>query len=629
MKHGIHNWALVSAFLLGLATTAFGQAEEVLFSVGGGFYDTCFSLSMESRSELYHVRYTVNGATPDSTSRLYEQPIMLNDSLYSRSKIYTIPICPSDLFYLPDSVQHCIVIRAAVFDENDSCLSRTFTNSYFIKALGCDTHGLPVVSICADSLDLFDYERGILVPGIYYDSLSPLSSGNYYQKGREWERVSNVEYYDYADNSGINQLCGLRTHGNRARRQPQKGLKIYARQEYGKKRFKHQFFESSPLDSFKRLVIKPFSSRYPYSGDQDYICSQTAIDMGLEAGLSRPVVLYLNGEYWGIYFLQEKLDERYLESHFGISLTQCDIVGNWHGAAEYGEPVNGYGIHVEFADMMHWLETADLSREEDYLHLCELVDIDDFMDYIILETFFANTDWPANNMRCWKTDGGRWRWIFYDGDATLYDYITDSLGNVVLFNAFGNATYTGNNVWPSSKEATLLFRKCLENQAFANQFEIRLLQLCHDVFAYENTGQHYAQIKTLLSPEIAGQSYRFGYPKSVDYWNWACTISHDFLLNRVGAYIAEYFGFVGIEEHRESVCFSVFPNPASGVLFVRLPQCDSPTADKTEYHITNLMGQVLLSGRIDPENQQIDISALPAGMYFISVGETTRKFVVK
>jgi hypothetical protein len=50
---------------------------------------------------------------------------------------------------------------------------------------------------------------------------------------------------------------------------------------------------------------------------------------------------------------------------------------------------------------------------------------------------------------------------------------------------------------------------------------------------------------------------------------------------------------------------------------------------KNEYRITNLMGQTLLQGRIDAENQQIDISALPAGMYFISVGEQTVKFVVE
>lgn len=618
---------LVFLVLTGLSLMSFGQREEVFFSAQGGHYDTCFLLSMSCRSKEYHVRYTLNGATPDSTSCQYEHPIMLNDSLFSRSKIFTIPICTNDLFYLPDSVQHCIVIRAAVFDGNDSCVSHTFTNSYFIKALGCDTHGLPVVSICADSLDLFGFEQGILVPGIHFDSLNPTQTGNYYQKGREWERVSNVEYYD-ADNGGINQICGLRTHGNRARRQPQKGLKIYARDVYGEKYFKHQFFDSCSITYFKRLVIKPFSSLYPFSGIQDYICSQTAIDMGLEAGLSRPVVLYLNGEYWGIYFLQEKLDERYLESHFDITLEHCDIVGDWYGTAEYGEPVDGYGVLIEFADMMHWLETADLSQEEDYQHLSELIDIENFMDYIIFETFIANLDWPANNMRCWKTDGGRWRWVFYDGDAALNEYTTDSLGNATLFDVFGNATYTGNATWPSSAEATLLFRKCLENQEFEEQFGIRLIQWCQNVLAYENTEQHYTQIKALLYPEIASQSFRFGYPSDVNYWSWACQLNNDFLLNRTDNYTVEYIHYVGIDEHQKSDVFSVYPNPATNVLNIKTRHGSSlPT--ETQYCITNLMGQTLLRGTLTTENQQIGITHLPAGMYFITLAGETWKFVVK
>ena len=614
---------LVFLVLTSLSLMSFGQREEVFFSAQGGHYDTCFLLSMGCRSKEYHVRYTLNGATPDSTSCQYEQPIYLSDSLYSCSNIFTIPICTNDLFYLPDSVQRCIVIRAAVFDGNDSCVSRTFTNSYFIKALGCDTHGMPVVSICADSLDLFGFEQGILVPGIHFDSLNPEISGNYFQKGREWERVSNVEFYDYSDNGGINQICGLRTHGNRARRQPQKGLKIYARQEYGNKHFHHQFFESDSLILFKRLVIKPFSSLYPFSGIQDYICSQTAIDIGLEAGQSRPVVLYLNGEYWGIYFLQEKLDERYLENHFGINPTQCDIVGDWFGTTEYGGPVNDYGIHIEFEDMMNWLEAADLAKEENYQYLNELVDLNNFMDYIIFETFIANTDWPANNMRCWKTDGGRWRWIFFDGDATLNEYTLDSLGNAVLFDAFGNATYIGNNMWPSSKEATLLFRKCLENQEFEEQFGNKLLQLCQDVLAYDNTVQHYFRIKSMLQPEIGGQAFRFGYPIGVDFWNWACTISHDFLLNRASIFATEFIDYVGITEQQETACISVYPNPANDVLFVR-KQAMPPYE---RYRITNLTGQNLLRGTITAENQQINIEKLPAGMYFLSVGERTVKFV--
>ena len=613
--------------MIGLSLAVFGQTEKVVFSAPGGFYDSVFSLSLECLSDLHHVRYTTNGSTPNAKSYLYEHPLLLNDSLYSRSDIYTILTSPPDLFYLPDSVQHCIVIRAAVFDENDSCVSKVFANSYFIKTLGCDSHGLPAISICADSLDLFDYERGIMMPGIYFDSLNPQNTGNYYQKGREWERVVNVEYHDYTDNSGINQACGLRTHGNRARRYPQKGLKIYAREEYCNKRFQHQFFETSPINSYKHLVIKPFSSLYPFTGIQDYICCQTAIDMGLESGQSRPVVLYINGEYWGIYFLQEKMDEHYLEDHFDIDIDDCSIVGNWNGLAEHGGPTNALGNNIEFDEMMLWLETADLTQEEDYQYICELIDIDNFMDYIIFETFIANNDWPSNNMRCWKMDDGLWRWIFYDGDAALNNYSLDSWGNPIPLDVFGNATYTGDYLWPSSRKATLLFRKCLENNDFVYRFENRILQLSQDVLAYENTYRHYTQIKTLLQLEIEAQSFRFGYPVHLNYWNFACSLSDDFLSTRVETYYDEYFEFVGLEEYSKSAFFTVYPNPANGVLFVETQHFAS-LPDPT-YRITNPMGQTLMQGTITNETQQINIESLPAGMYFITFAGETRKFIVR
>ena len=98
---------------------------------------------------------------------------------------------------------------------------------------------------------------------------------------------------------------------------------------------------------------------------------------------------------------------------------------------------------------------------------------------------------------------------------------------------------------------------------------------------------------------------------------------------------AIYSEIHGVDENGPSTpstgsgTLTVYPNPACGVLFVRLPQCDSPTTDKTEYRITNLMGQDLLQGHINAENQQIDIKSLPEGMYFITVGEQTVKFVVR
>ncbi len=87
---------------------------------------------------------------------------------------------------------------------------------------------------------------------------------------------------------------------------------------------------------------------------------------------------------------------------------------------------------------------------------------------------------------------------------------------------------------------------------------------------------------------------------------------------------------VGIPDNRdENATICVYPNPASNILFVRLPQCDNPTTEQTEYRIINLMGQTILQGSISTENQQIDIASLPAGMYFFSVDGETVKFVVK
>jgi hypothetical protein len=614
--------------ILSCLVALFGKAQNdtVLFSVKGGFYENVFPLELHNANPQNHIRYTVNGNRPTAQSSLYEEALVLDEQLYSESDIYTIQISPDDLVYVPDSIQHCIVIRAAVFDENDSCVSQVMTNSYFIRALGCDTHGLPAISICADSLDLFGYERGIMVPGILFDTLDPEHTGNYYMHGSEWERQINVEFCEVKDNSGINQTCGMRTHGNRARRQPQKGLKIYAREEYGKKRFKHQFFENSMHNSFKHLVIKPYSTLYPYSSIQDYICSQAAIDLGLESGLSRPVVLYLNGEYWGIYFLQEKMDERYLEDHLHIDIENCMIVGDWYGLAEHGGSVDAGGNNMEFVEMMNWLETADLSKEENYLNLCTLVDIDDYMDYIIFETFVANNDWPANNMRCWKMNGGRWRWMFFDGDAAFNNYSLDPFANPIPLDVFGNATYSGDYSWPSSKQATLMFRKCLENEEFVRRFENRMLELCHDVLTYDRLSLHYRWVREQMYSEIEAQSFRFGNPSHFGFWNWACTLTDDFLSTRKETYWAEWSNFVGLNE-QGMVSLACYPNPSNEEIHVFF---ESEVSGPCEITMYDMMGRNVFMQTCSLDygyNDLVIQSDLTAGVYVLRLGGHSQRIV--
>lgn len=533
-----NRWTIALLLLLGLVIKVPAQEDKVLFSAQGGFYDSCFSLTLNCYYPNHQIRYTTNGTKPTAESTLYQDPLFLDEKLFSTSDIYTIQVTPEGQMFHAERIEKCIVIRAAVFNESGQQISTTVTNTYFIHTLGNDSHGLPLVSVCADSLALFDNETGIFVPGIHFDPDNPEWTGNYYQRGREWEREINFEFYEL-DNTGINQRAGIRTHGGNGRRFQQKNLAVYARDDYGKKRFKHQFFTTIPNNSFKHLQLKPFNSAWTPAGLQDPLCQAIASQLPhVESLATRPVVLFINGEYWGIYYIHEKPDERYLEDHFNIDLDACDIMGNWQSLCEYG---NG----DDFMETMRWLENADLGNPMDFARVERFFDLESFIDYQILELVLANTDWPTNNMRCWRADNGKWRWIFYDGDACL---------RLRSFDVFANAT--------AFNRSTLLFRRLLANEAFRNNFFDRFRELTDSHFQYTETHALLIKLQDEIRDEIPSQAERFGTPVDMRAWEKQCRQLDEFLQQRPTQVIKKLNEFI----HAESWSLSdwrCYPNPSS------------------------------------------------------------------
>ena len=514
---------ILTAFIVWLLPTVV-LSQKVRFSQKGGFYDESFELTLSPSPDDYHIRYTIDGSTPTAKSALYQTPLRLDGSLYSKADIYKIQISPDNLIYVPDSVRHAIVIRAALFDDNDSCVSKISTQTYLIRSLGADSHGMAAVSVCADYDDLFDEEKGIFVKGVTWNANNPDHSGNYYKHGREWERPANVEFYDPDDNSGINQICGLRTHGNRSRRYPSKGMKIYARSEYGKKKFKYDFFNDTTVSGYKHLLLKPFASFWPYSGVQDYFCNKMALKLDMEAPNCRPVVVYLNGEYWGVYFLQEKTDDRFLEEHRYVAPESTNIIGSWKGELEHGDDKN-------FKQMMKWFKNADLTDDAVYQQACDIIDMHCYIDYMVFQTFVGNFDWPGNNTRLWQEGDGKWRWIFFDGDAAIIDpdYEFDPFNNAAVYNEPSN--------WLNYPQAKLVFGKLLQNKQFRNAFKARAHELCNGMFKYENTYPIFHEIEEALRPHILDQKHRFGYPASEKAWNGANATINTYIKHRVKNYL--------------------------------------------------------------------------------------------
>lgn len=548
--------------------------------------------------------YTINGGRPTVESRQYTEPLVLDESLFSKSDIYTIVNTIPSTFYLPDSIQHCIVIRAAVFDENDSCVSAVATNSYFIRALGCDLHGLPVLSIAADSLSLFDYETGIFIPGINYNPIDSFATGNYTMRGREWERLINLEFYE-TDNSGINQECGMRTHGGASRWFQQKGMKLYAREEYGKKRFSHRFFETTTIDKFKHLKLHPFRcSNWLQTGGQEYLANRIASHLDFEVMAVRQTVVFINGEYWGIYTLEESNDERYLEDHFNVDLEKVNMIKYW-GVPHYGDPSEWREIYV-------WMMTADLTQPEDSAYAYSHIDVHNFIDYMLFETFSANLDWPQNNTMFWQAEtGAPFRWIFYDGDGCLtwpdYQAIDHALNQDVN---------------------SIVFQRFLESPSFLKAFCDRYAELSNTYLSYDFMKLILEQYGQIVEGEIDAQSQRFNFPQNKERWIADMDKADQFLYSRHAYFTNELNNLGSLPDQEENLPLC-YPNPTSDELHIRF---QPELSGRNEIALYDLLGRKVFSQlyqfRGGGSVETVICPPLNPGVYLLKINNLT-KLIVK
>jgi len=582
------------------------MAQEGMITIShqGGFYEESFSLTMGC-PEGSHIRYTTNGDTPTAQSKLYHAPLFLDEQLYSHSNIHTIINCIPSVYYAVDDVERAIVIRAAVFDTNENCISPVVTNSYFIKALGCDMHGLPVVSIVTDSVNLFDYETGIFVPGASYVPSDSISTGNYFNKGREWERLCNFEFYE-PENQGVNQQCGLRTHGGASRWFQQKGMRLYARDEYGKSRFTHRFFETTPLVRFKHLSLHPFRcSNWLQTGGQDYLAQHVASNLNVDCLAVRQTAVYINGEYWGIYTMEESPDERYLEDHYDVNLEEVNLLKYW-GVPDYGNPSEWQAFYA-------WMQTADLTQPSDSAYAYDHVDVASFIDYILLETFSANLDWPQNNVRLWQPALGQpFRCIFFDGDGCFSWYWYEAMDH--LMNCNGNS---------------LIFNRFYENESFRKAFYQRYLQVITTCLSYEYMKEVLDRYRHVVEGEIAKQSERFFFPYDVSNWLADMDKADEFLRVRHYFYESEWNWLDVPENPLQQQPLSCYPNPSAGNFVVEM---EATTMADSVIEMFDVRGQSVYVKPVTLQegmNRFVVEQRLPAGLYLVRLGSLTQRVIVQ
>lgn len=536
-----------------------------------GFYKNSFKLNLLSSNPNSKIYYTLNGETPSIKSNLYTKPITINHNQQAQLNFSLIPTTPLSgerqlydfIWKEPKRVYRCNVIRYASFN-NDSLCGNINTKTFFIDEEMDNRYTFPIISIVTDSLNLFDYDTGIYIPGKRFDEkgFNWWPEGNYHNRGDQWERHMHISFFE---NNGLLVFetdAGIRMRGYGSASNPQKSFTTYFRKEYGKSKIEHNVFTNSDTEKYKRLIFRNSGNDFIYSHFKDAMLQNIIATMDLDLQAFQPSVVFINGEYWGIHNIREKYDKFYFKYKFGIDENDINILGICGNVEE--------GDNNDYNELLNFIKTNDISDSENYRYIANKIDIENFIDFQIAEIYFANYDWPCNNFKIWKDNApsSKWRFLIYDLDYSFgYD-----VNSSYTSNSMEHATSTDNR-WPYCECSNFIFRNLLQNKEFKNQFINRFAYCLKNIFETNRVQTIINNFELMYSPEIKEHIDRWNYPSSIENWNLEVGKLREFASERpcyMSENIISYFDLATFEfdclanSKPKTELLILYPNPNDG-----------------------------------------------------------------
>ena len=568
-----------------LAQITNAKLTSLAFTHQSGFYQNSFYLDISTNDPSLKIYYTNDGSIPTYRDSVFTRPILISNQSEKENALSAIST--SERWEEPkELVCEGTVIRARAF-QNTMPVSAVYSKTYFVK--NKRKYNFPVISIITDSLNFFQEDSGIYIIG---------NNTNYSKRGRSWERLSHLEYFDVNGKSQLKQNIGIRIHGNWGRAFPQKSLRLYARSEYGSEKFNYQFFPNKEISSFKRLIVRAASSTdWKNTLFKNELAQQLTANLNLSHQASIPVIVFINGEYWGIHHLSERVDKYYLNEYYQAPKDSIDLLSN-NGIIEQGNS-------SDFLDLINYIETYSVIENHHYQYITELIDIANFIDYNISHIFFANTDWPNNNIKFWKTQkNGKWRWIITDCDESMsYEHYT-VLGDFV--NAIPYHQYFPE--W-----STFLLHNLLQNELFKRRFRSRFEALLLNNFSTTTILREISLLKNDYASEVIGHINRWGAPATFFDWEEAVEGLNAFAALRP----------IEMKSQLNDVFKSpiiMYPNPANDNIHISL-LIDSNSS--IYLNMYNLLGECVVRNQYENattfNKYTLNVSNLQAGIYTVAI----------
>ena len=461
--------------------------EEVIISTESmSTKEDTISITMKTKKG-YKIYYTLDGSIPNKKSKRYKKEIKLNknstpDNLATKENAKLIF---GEGIHTDKNLPRAVVLRAVSIAPNGqkgAVATKTFfigldIEEYFKKAT--------IISIVTDPDNLLDYEKGIMVKGKIYDEWlkkkeseeilkNPnkhyLIKGNYTQKGKEWEREAVIECFDGSNKLTWRKDGGIRLKGNLSRNFSQKSFNIYFRKDYGDKSLKYDLFphntdiNNKEIEEYKSISLRNGGNDKSLKF-KDQLLQDLVKDRKIDTQAGKMAILFLNGEYWGVYVLQEKYSDDYYSSHYNIDKDNIIVI-------KEDEVDEGKDEDIKLYDELMEYSKKDLSNSKIYNEFTKKVDIQSMIDYYAIEIYIGNVDWGTDNedkktknTQLWRVretsnkeyEDGKWRWSLYDLEYSSSMYNQDI------------TSYNYNSIEKAKKNHPL-FASAMKNNEFKNQF---------------------------------------------------------------------------------------------------------------------------------------------------------------
>lgn len=453
-----------------------GGARETLpmpvASVPSGKYKTAqkITLTTVDGAKIY---YTIDGSDPTPSSTLYTGEI---------------PVIPQEEQMDNGIVPAGTVIRA-IAAKDGYISSGIMTQSYFIGV----PETLAIVSLTSDPKGLWDTTTGIMAKGPNAAAAYPYSGANFWSNT---ERPVHFEFIDENGKLGVGADAAIRMAGQFSRGQPKQAFSIMCRTQYGYSSIDYPFFATRTNTSYKDLVVRASGQESLMTGIRDVLTAQLG-DGQLNCDLQayRQCVVFIDGKYYGIYALREKINEHMIAQKYSVDPASVDML-KYNG--KDSEIIAG--TNKDWKTLMDFIDSHDLSVKENYDYVASQVDLPSYMDYVISEMYLGNTD--LVNVKYWKlnTPGSKWHFILYD---FCWIYWSDDTVSTYL-NPEGCGVGKGLKI-------NRLAIKLLQNADFKKMFLERFATLLKTTYSTDRVLSTIDQIVKTREPEMKYD--RIKYPK--------------------------------------------------------------------------------------------------------------------